>query len=316
MNRVAVIRSSPFTPSGYGAYRRAAKRVPNDRNVPKMLLTIIAASLVLDRLETMEPVYTPVIGVARGLFAAQGLKFTLEGEDNVPTSGGAVMMINHLSYMDFTYAGFPARRSKRLVRFMAKKEVFDHKVSGPLMRGMKHIPVDRGNGAASYRAAVNALRNGEIVGIFPEETISRSFELKSFKTGGVRMAAEAGVPILPTVIWGSQRIWTKGKPKHMGRTNTPITVSVGEHMYYDDSLTPEENTQRVKDVMQQMLTRIRMEYPRMSGDDLQFLPASMGGTAPTLEVAEELDAKAAAERRARKLAAARAAKEKQAANTK
>ena len=259
----------------------------------------------------MEPVYTPVIGLARALFAAQGLKFTLEGEDNVPRYGGAVMMINHLSYMDFTYAGFPARKHKRLIRFMAKKEVFDDKIAGPLMRGMKHIPVDRGNGAASYRAAVNALKAGEIVGIFPEETISRSFELKSFKTGGVRMAAEADVPILPTIIWGSQRVWTKGKPKRMGRTNTPITVSVGEPIHYDPALSAEENTERVKAEMGRMLRRIRMEYPRLTGDDLQFLPASMGGTAPSLADAEALDAKAAEERRAKRMAAAREAAAKQ-----
>lgn len=245
----------------------------------------------------MEPVYTPVIGLARTLFAAQGLKFTLLGEENVPRSGGGVMMINHLSYMDFTYAGFPARKHKRLVRFMAKKEVFDNKISGPLMRGMKHIAVERGNGAASYRAAVDALKAGEIVGIFPEETISRSFELKSFKSGGVRMAKEAGVPILPTIIWGSQRVWTKGKPKRMGRTNTPITVAVGEPITYDDALSPEENTQRVKDVMQRMLDEVRADYPALTGSDLEFLPASMGGTAPTLEEAEVEDARVAAERR-------------------
>lgn len=259
----------------------------------------------------MEPVYTPVIGLARAIFASQGLKFTTSGEDNVPRYGGAVMMINHLSYMDFTYAGLPARKSKRLVRFMAKKEVFDHPIAGPLLRGMKHIPVERGNGAASYRAAVDALKAGEIVGIFPEETISRSFELKSFKSGGVRMAAEADVPILPTVIWGSQRVWTKGKPKRMGRTNTPIFVSIGEPMHYDPTLSAEENTERVKAEMNRMLRDVRLRYPRLTGDDLQYLPASMGGTAPSLEEAEALDAKASAERRARIAAARQAAKANQ-----
>ena len=216
-------------------------------------------------------------------------------------------MMNHLSYMDFTYAGFPAIKQRRVIRFMAKKEVFDHKISGPLMRGMKHIAVERGNGAQSYRDAVAALKRGELVGIFPEETISRSFELKSFKTGGVRMAQEAGVPIVPMILWGSQRVWTKGKPKRLGRTNTPITVAVGEPMTYDETLSPEENTQRVKDAMQKLLDAARANYPTLSGADLEFLPASMGGTAPTLEEAEADDARIAAERhrkRAEKAAAA------------
>src|SRR4051812_9297968 len=126
------------------------------------------------------------------------------------------MVINHIGYLDFTYAGLAARPARRLVRFMAKQEVFTHKVSGPLMRGMHHIPVDREAGAGSYRTAVDALRAGEIVGVFPEATISRSFELKDFKAGAARMASEAGVPLLPTIIWGSQRGWTKGRPKRLG----------------------------------------------------------------------------------------------------
>ncbi|AIF40818.1 glycerol acyltransferase [Dermacoccus nishinomiyaensis] len=259
----------------------------------------------------MELVYPPVLAIARSLFAAQGLKFTLVGSENLPRTGGAVVMMNHLSYMDFTYAGFPAIKQRRVIRFMAKKEVFDHKISGPLMRGMKHIAVERGNGAQSYRDAVAALKRGELVGIFPEETISRSFELKSFKTGGVRMAQEAGVPIVPMILWGSQRVWTKGKPKRLGRTNTPITVAVGEPMTYDETLSPEQNTQRVKDAMQKLLDAARANYPTLSGADLEFLPASMGGTAPTLDEAEADDARIAAERRRKRAEKAAAASSSQ-----
>jgi 1-acyl-sn-glycerol-3-phosphate acyltransferase len=244
----------------------------------------------------MEPVYTPVIGVAKTVFALQGLKFTMTGEDNVPRSGGAVMVINHIGYMDFTYAGLAALKSKRFVRFMAKDPVFAHKVSGPLMRGMKHIPVDRTAGAASYAAAVDALKAGEIVGVFPEATISRSFELKEFKTGAARMAAEAGVPILPVVIWGSQRVWTKGHPKRLGRTNVPITVTVGEPIPVAADADPEEVTAQYKAVMKEMLDRARADYEPLTGPDLKFLPVSMGGTAPTLAEATRLDNAEAAER--------------------
>ncbi len=120
-------------------------------------------------------VYPTVIALARGVFAMQGLRFTLSGTENVPRTGGAVMAINHIGYLDFTYAGLAARPAGRLVRFMAKEEVFTHRVSGPLMRGMHHIPVDREAGSASFRAALLALKQGEIIGVFPEATISRSF---------------------------------------------------------------------------------------------------------------------------------------------
>src|SRR5204862_2155362 len=140
------------------------------------------------------------------MFRVLGLRFDISGAEHVPTSGGAVLASNHVSYLDFIFVGLAAHPAKRYVRFMAKEAVFRHRVAGPLMRGMHHIPVDRTAGAGSYKAAVDALRSGEIVGVFPEATISRSFELKDFKAGAARMAAEAGVPLLPTVIWGSQRV--------------------------------------------------------------------------------------------------------------
>src|SRR6478735_10559780 len=136
-------------------------------------------------------VYRPVIGLARTLFKVWDLKIDCQGSENIPRSGGAVLVSNHISYLDFIFDGLAALPQKRLVRFMAKESVFRHRISGPLMRGMKHIPVDRAAGAGSYAAAVTSLRDGEIVGVFPEATISRSFELKEFKNGAARMAAEA-----------------------------------------------------------------------------------------------------------------------------
>ncbi|MEO7130844.1 MAG: lysophospholipid acyltransferase family protein [Dermatophilaceae bacterium] len=257
----------------------------------------------------MEPVYTPVITVARGLFALQGLKFTKVGEDHVPRTGGAVMAINHTGYMDFTFAGLAARKSKRLVRFMAKDVVFDHPISGPLMRGMKHIPVDRTAGTASYHAAVEALRAGEIVGVFPEATISRSFELKEFKHGAARMAIEAGVPILPVIIWGSQRVWTKGHPKRLGRTNTPIILSVGAPVAAPAGADPTELTAQYKAVMAQLLEQARAGYEPLTGPDLKYLPASLGGTAPTLAEATRMD-EADAAARLRQAAERRAAQQR------
>jgi 1-acyl-sn-glycerol-3-phosphate acyltransferase len=248
----------------------------------------------------MEPVYTSVITFARGVFALQGIRFTLNGTENVPRSGGAVMAINHTGYMDFTYAGFAARPAGRLVRFMAKEEVFRHPVSGPLMRGMHHIPVDREAGAASYRAAVQALKSGEIVGVFPEATISRSFELKEFKSGAVRMAVAAGVPLLPTVIWGSQRVWTKDYPKRLGRTRTPITLSVGAPIFASRKDDPEAVLDTLRKAMTELLHAAQDAYPPLTGADLKFLPARLGGTAPTPERAEELDRAESAARAAKR----------------
>lgn len=234
----------------------------------------------------MEPVYTPVIAMARGIFAAQGLRFRITGAENVPISGGAVMVINHTGYLDFTYAGLPAHQRGRVVRFMCKDPVFRHPVAGPLMRGMRHIPVDREAGASSFRAALTALKSGEIVGVFPEATISRSFELKAFKSGAARMAIEAGVPIVPHVVWGAQRVWTKGHPKHLGRTNTPIFVGVCEPL--DPVGPPEELTARLHEVMGRKLLDLQAAYPEHPAG-AYWVPARLGGSAPTLEEANAMD---------------------------
>jgi 1-acyl-sn-glycerol-3-phosphate acyltransferase len=235
----------------------------------------------------MEPVYTPVLGFARTLFAAQGLKFTIRGADNVPRTGGAVMAINHTGYLDFTYAGLAARPSRRLVRFMAKKSVFEHKVSGPLMRGMKHIPVDRRSGAVAFRNAVQMLRDGEIVGVYPEATMSLSFEIKEFKSGAVRMAQEAGVPILPTVVWGAQRVWTKGGHRRLGRHGFPIHITVGEPMVVDPKGNRDELSVQLRARMVELLDEVQASYPAFGPDEQHLLPARLGGTAPTPEEARE-----------------------------
>lgn len=243
----------------------------------------------------VEPFYRTIIGVTRTLFAAQGLKFGITGAENIPVDGGAVIAINHTGYMDFTYAGIPAR-PKRYIRFMAKKEVFDNKISGPMMRAMKHIPVDRGDAHESYRLAVEALRAGQLVGVFPEETISRSFELKAFRTGAARMALEAGVPVVPMIIWGSQRVWTKGHPKRLGRTNTPITIKVGRPIEpYEPAA---DMTAELHTTMEKMLHEVQDGYVHEPG--AYWVPRRLGGSAPTLEEATAQDDAAAAERRARK----------------
>ncbi|WP_245546909.1 lysophospholipid acyltransferase family protein [Nocardia brevicatena] len=243
----------------------------------------------------MEPVYRTIIGLARTVFFVQGLKFTVTGDEHIPTTGGAVIAVNHTGYMDFTYAGLPVRTSKRYIRFMAKKEVFDNKISGPIMRALKHIPVDRTAGADSYKAAVEYLRRGKLVGVYPEATISRSFEIKEFKSGAARMALQADVPIIPMVIWGAQRVWTKGHPKRLGRTNTPISIAVGAPIRPYEPIA--ELTAELRSTMQRLLREIQQDYVHEPG--AYWVPARLGGSAPTLEEADAMDAAEAAERLAR-----------------
>jgi len=251
-----------------------------------------------------ELVYPPVLVLARGVFRAMGLRFTLSGAEHVPRTGGAVMAVNHVGYLDFTFVGLAAQPAGRLVRFMAKEEVFRHPLSGPLMRGMKHIEVDREAGMASFRAALRAVKAGEIVGLFPEATVSRSLEIKSFKSGAVRLARAGGVPLLPTVVWGSQRIWTKERPRRLGRHRFPITIAVDEPMEVPPKADPEAYSVELRRRMTRLLHEVQDAYPDRPapGEDAWWLPARLGGSAPTLEEADALDLLAAERRRARKAA--------------
>ena len=224
-------------------------------------------------------VYPPVISLVKGFWKYLGIRFDFQGDENIPRKGGAVLAINHTSYLDFALAGTGALPVKRFVRFMAKKELFDNKIAGPLLRGMHHINVDRANGAASFVTALKALEAGEIVGIFPEGTISTSFEIKQLKSGAVRLAIGAGVPIVPTIVWGGQRIYTKGLKPNFKRGKTPVSVSFGEAIHYGKAADIEAAELHLREVMTTMLRAVQENYPD-SHVGQRWAPVRLGGTAP------------------------------------
>ncbi|MCR6486379.1 1-acyl-sn-glycerol-3-phosphate acyltransferase [Amycolatopsis sp. OK19-0408] len=236
-------------------------------------------------------VYPPVIAAARTMFRVLDNRIRVEGAEHIPRRGGAVIACNHVSYLDFIFCGLGARPAKRLTRFMAKKEIFDNKIAGPLMRGMHHISVDRDAGLASYREALAKLQAGEVVGVFPEATISRSFTVKEIKSGAVRMAAAANVPVVPMALWGTQRLWTKGRPKDLTRRHVPISILIGEPMHPAKGDDWDVVTKELRARMSALVDRAQAEYPEQpaSEDERWWQPAHLGGTAPTAEEAAELD---------------------------
>src|SRR5215218_5021247 len=195
----------------------------------------------------MEPVFrTLEIACSAGL-AVSGTRITYHGLEHIPDRGGAVVAINHTSYLDWMPAALAAYKRHRRLRFMIKQEMTQLKVVNFLISHTGTIPVDRKAGRGAYTVAVDRLRAGELVAVYPEATISRSFELKEFKSGAARMAIEARVPVIPLIVWGAQRIWTKDHPKRLGRTNIPITVAVGP---------PIEPTGTVNGVMTELRARM------------------------------------------------------------
>jgi 1-acyl-sn-glycerol-3-phosphate acyltransferase len=241
----------------------------------------------------MEPVFRTLeiaVGTATKVI---GTKITYQGLENIPERGGAVMAINHTSYIDWAPAALAAYQRHRRMRFMIKAEMQDVKVVNFLIKHSGTIPVDRRAGAGAYAVAVDRLRAGEIVGVYPEATISRSFELKEFKTGAARMARDADVPIIPLIVWGAQRRWTKDHPKDLRRkSKIPVTVAVGAP--FDAADTFDETSAELREAMTTLLHRVQLEYPHPAG--AYWVPCRLGGSAPTMEQARALDEAELAER--------------------
>ena len=251
-----------------------------------------------------DPTYRPIIGVAQGVFAGLGIRFDVVGEEHIPLEGGALLAMNHTSYLDFALGGMPAhRRGKRLVRYMAKDAVFRHWLGGPLMRGMRHISVDREHGSQSFRDAVTYLKAGELVGIFPEATMSRAMDIKEIKTGAVRIAMAAGVPLIPMCILGGARLLSYGH-RDFSR-GTQVSITVGEPMHPVRGQDAEALTVELRTRMRDLLDETVARYPYEGAP--WWIPSRLGGSAPTLEQAEILDQQAR-EAKAAKRAAKQAAK--------
>ena len=242
--------------------------------------------------------YRFVIRMALIVFRLFRFRFDVRGQEHVPTSGGAIICSNHVSFLDFTFLGLAALPQHRLVRFMAKSSVFGHWFSGPFMRGMQHIPVDRSAGTAAFETAVRSLKDGHVIGVFPEATISSSFTVKQLKAGAARMAVDAGVPILPAAVWGGQRIATKGHKVVLQR-DVAVTVLIGEPLVPEPGEKVQALLRRTKAAMEELLAEAQRSYPDQptGDDDRWWLPAHLGGTAPTPEQAAALDDQHAAGRK-------------------
>ncbi len=242
----------------------------------------------------MEPVFRALEVTAKTLTKALGTKITYDGLHHIPRSGGAVIALNHTSYVDWVPAALAVHHRGRRIRFLIKAEMRQVKIVNFLIKHTKTIPVNREAGADAYQAAVALLGAGEVVGVMPEATISRSFELKEFKAGAARMALDAQVPIVPVIVWGAQRIWTKGHPKNLRRNKIPITVAAGAALPPAGDVDGLEA--RLHEQMTVLLHRVQEEYPHPP--DAYWVPRRLGGSAPTPAEAARLDEAERARRRA------------------
>jgi putative phosphoserine phosphatase/1-acylglycerol-3-phosphate O-acyltransferase len=163
-------------------------------------------------------------------------RFDIEGVDNVPETGAAILVANHRSYFDTMAISMLIAKTGRTVRFLGKKEVFDAPIVGKLAAAMGGIRVDRGTGSDEpLRAAADALMGGEMVTLMPQGTIPRgpAFfdpDLKG-RWGAARLAQLSGAPIIPVGLWGTEKVWPRAArlPNVLNLTDPPVVrIRVGE----------------------------------------------------------------------------------------
>jgi 1-acyl-sn-glycerol-3-phosphate acyltransferase len=224
-----------------------------------------------------EPFYRLCEWVVPPMVSMQGTKCTFQGLENIPSRGGALLAQNHTSYLDWLPTLLAVKERGRRAHFMIKAEMADVKAVNFVIKHARLIPVDRRAGHDSFEVAVERLRAGELIGMHPEATISRSYELREFKTGAARMALEAQVPLIPVVVWGAHRIWPKDHPKKVFRNKVPITVAVGRPLA--PMGTPEQLNTALRQSLHTLLYRVQEEYPHPEGEF--WVPRRLGGAAPS-----------------------------------
>jgi len=144
------------------------------------------------------------------------------GKENVPRTGSAIVVSNHLSMIDPFVVCFGAHR---LVNFMGKEELFRTPIVGFLGRKLGAFPVDRSRrDAASMRIAFKILKDGEVLGMFPEGTRSTTGEMLELRAGAARLASRTRAPIVPAAVVNTDHALPPGKFVRPAR----ISVIYGE----------------------------------------------------------------------------------------
>lgn len=178
--------------------------------------------------------------------------FEITGHDNIPTLGPVVVVANHVSYWDPPVLGCSL---KRKVHFMAKEELFSVPVLKYILPHLECFPVKRGKvDRNALRTSFKYLEEGEVLGIFPEGTRSRTSELLPFEQGAALIALKAKAPIVPMGLSGTK---TAFPATLRGR----IRVNIGKPLVYPElygaKLSNEDLARVNAEVMEQIRTLLK-----------------------------------------------------------
>lgn len=135
------------------------------------------------------------------------MPYKVIGRDNIPKEGGMILALNHRSNLDVIMGAVACPRQ---LNYMAKKELFENKLLGWLIGHLNAFPLDRvGNDLKAIKTALTVLKDGKVLGIFPEGTRVRNGEDVSAKAGVSMLALRGKVPVVPGVIVGDYKLFRK-----------------------------------------------------------------------------------------------------------
>lgn len=133
------------------------------------------------------------------------VRFT--GQENIPASGGVLVVSNHQSHFDPPLVGIG---SKRQMNYVARRTLFNFRPFGWFLKSIGAIPIDRdGIGLGGIKESLKLLKHGEMVLIFPEGTRTPDGEIKAFRPGFTTLAARSNAAILPVAVDGAYQAWPR-----------------------------------------------------------------------------------------------------------
>ena len=194
----------------------------------------------------------------------------IDGE-RVPAEGGCVIALNHLSHIDPLTAALFVYDHGRVPHYLAKSGLFDNKLLGAFLKAAGQIPVRRDSRAAvgAYAAAVEAVREGRCIVVYPEATITRDPDMWPMrgKSGAARIALETGCPVIPVGQWGAQEILPPYTKKPYLFPRRKITMKVGDPVELDDLRAQRRTPAVVNEATERILAAITHQLELIRGEE-------------------------------------------------
>ena len=210
-------------------------------------------------------------GILKPLLIASSSRTWIDGE-KIPAAGGCIVALNHISHLDPLTSVHFVYDHGRIPRYLAKSSLFGNRVLGGFLRSAGQIPVERLSSSAvgAHDAAVDAVREGDCVVIYPEGTLTRDPDLwpMTGKTGAARIALATGCPVIPVGQWGAQEILPPYARVPDLFPRRRVTLKAGDPVPLDDLLeepaTPEvvaETTERIMTAITAIVAELRGTTP-------------------------------------------------------